>query len=95
MISNRAPLIKVGQLFLNESLNEYLIITRNNNGQVSYAGIGFRGCLEDLDFIDKFPAVDPADVDPTELLQLLNECPEGTIPSVGFIVEGADADEDE
>lgn len=92
MLSNRAPLIKVGQLFLNEGLNEYLIITRNNQGQVSYAGNGFRGSLEDFDFIEKFPAVDPSDVDPTELLQLLSNCPDGTSPSVGFVPEDGDED---
>ena len=90
MLSNRAPLIQVGQLFLNEGLNEYLIITRNNQGQVSYAGNGFRGSLEDFDFIEKFPAVDPADVDPSELEQLLSNCPPGTVAAVGFVGEGSD-----
>lgn len=94
MISNRAPLIKVGQLFLNEGLNEYLIVTRNNQGQVSYAGPGFRGSLEDYDFIDKFPAVDPDDVDSDELAQLLAQCPDGTEPSVGFIPEGSDGEDE-
>lgn len=95
MISNRAPLIKVGQLFLNEGLNEYLIVTRNHQGQIAYAGPGFRGNLEDYDFIEKFPAVDPADVDPAELQQLLAHCPENTIPTVGFIPEGSGNEEDE
>jgi len=95
MLSNRAPLIQAGQVYLNEGLNEYLIVTRNNQGQVSYAGNGFRGSLEDFDFIDKFPAVDPADVDPSELADLLANCPPNTKPSVGFIPEGTDDDEDE
>ncbi len=96
MISNRAPLIQVGQLFLNEGLNEYLIVTRNHQGQVAYAGPGFRGNLEDYDFIEKFPAVDPADVSNEELEQLLKHCPPNTVPSIGFIPEGtAEDDEDE
>ncbi len=94
MISNRAPLIKVGQLFLNEGLNEYLIVTNNNQGQVSYAGNGFRGSLEDFDFIDKFPAVDPDDVDATEINELLAHCPPDTEATIGFIGEGS-GDEDE
>jgi uncharacterized Fe-S cluster protein YjdI len=93
MISNRAPLIHVGQLFLNENLNEYLIITRNHQGQVSYAGNGFRGSLEDYDFIEKFPAVDPDNVEAEELQYLLSQCPPGTVASVGFISEGSDEDE--
>lgn len=92
--SNRAPLIHVGQLFLNEGLNEYLIVTRNNQGQVAYAGLGFRGNLEDYDFIAKFPAVNPEDVDAAELAQLLEFCPPGTEASIGFVGEGV-ADEDE
>lgn len=85
MISNRAPLIQVGQLFLNEGLNEYLIVTRNNQGQVSYAGNGFRGSLEDYDFMEKFPAVDPDNVATDEIQILLAFCPEGTEVSVGFV----------
>ena len=84
---NRSPLILVGQLFLNENLNEYLIVTRNNRGQISYAGPGFRGSCEDHDFIDKFPAVDPADVDEQELELLLTFVPPGTVPAVGFVGE--------
>jgi len=92
-MSTRAPLIKVGQLFLNEGLNEYMIVTRNNQGQIAYAGQGFRGNLEDYDFIEKFPAVSPEDVDSAELAELLAHCPPNTEATVGFIGEG-NADED-
>lgn len=95
MISNRAPLIKAGQVYLNEGLNEYLIVTRNNQGQVSYAGPGFRGSLEDFDFIDKFPAVDPVDIPPDELAELVAHCDIGTPASIGFISEGTTGDDDE
>lgn len=87
MISNRAPLIRIGQLFLNEQLNEYLIITKNNRGQISYEGNGFRGSCEDVDFIEKFPAVNPEDVDLVEVEYLLTFCPEGTVATVGFVGE--------
>jgi len=86
-MSNRSPLIQVGQLYLNEYLNEYLIVTKNNRGQISYEGPGFRGSCEDVDFIEKFPAVNPEDVDEVEVKDLLFHCPPGTEASTGFVDE--------
>ena len=83
----RAPMIAVGQLYLNEPLNEYLIVTGNRRGQVSYAGNGFRGHSEDQSFIERFKPVDPADVDRAEVESLLTNCPPGTKALVGFIQE--------
>jgi len=87
LLPTRAPLITVGQLYLNKQLNEYLIVTSNLRGQVRYAGPGFNGHSEDEAFIERFEPVDPADVEPTELLELLDFCPRGTRASVGFIRE--------
>lgn len=87
MIPVRSPLIQAGQFFLHEGLNEYLIVTKNDRGQITYQGNGFRGSLEDVDFLEKFPAVDPADVDEVEVDLLLSFCPPGTEASVGFIGE--------
>jgi len=50
MNPNRTPLIEAGQIYLNEGLNEYLIVTKNARGQIWYEGAGFRGQLEDFDF---------------------------------------------
>lgn len=86
-MSNRSPLIQVGQLFLNENLNEYLIVTKNNRGQIFYEGPGFRGQAEDYAFIEKFPAVNPEDIDQEELGHLLFFCPPGTQASTGFVDE--------
>jgi len=87
MNPNRTPLIEVGQIYLNEGLNEYLIVTKNARGQIWYEGAGFRGQLEDFDFTEKFPAVDPEDVDPIEIEFLLSLCPPGTKASVGYVGE--------
>lgn len=83
----RAPLITVGQIYLNPMVNEYLIVTKNNRGQVFYSGKGFRGQSEDETFLDRFPPVDPADVEPQELRDLLEFVPIGTRPTTGFIRE--------
>lgn len=83
----RTPLIHAGQVFLHEGLNEYIIVTKNDRGQIAYQGDGFRGNLEDYDFLEKFPAVDPADIDDVEVEFLLSYCPPGTEASIGYIGE--------
>lgn len=83
----KAPLILAGQVYLNADLNEYLIVTSNNRGQIFYEGIGFKGQAEDMAFIERFGPVDPVDVEPDELEELLRSCPKGTHPQVGFIFE--------
>lgn len=78
-------MISVGQLFLNAELNEYLIVTKNSRGQISYAGAGFRGHSEDHSFIERFDPVNPDDVSVDEIAGLLSLCPIGTKASTGFI----------
>lgn len=85
MIQFKAPLIKVGQLYLSSDHNEYIIVTKNNRGEIDYAGPGFRGRLEDQAFVARFQPVDPADVTAEELNVLLSFCPPGTRPEVGYI----------
>ena len=79
------PIILVGQLYLHDDLNEYLIVTKRKGDEVSYAGPGFRGCIEDEVFIDCFQPVDPVDVDADELASLIAMCPAGTKATTGFI----------
>lgn len=83
----RPPLIVAGQLYLNDFINEYLIVTANNRGQISYAGIGFRGQAEDATFIERFQPVNPEDVDKMELATLLSFCPDDVEASTGYIPE--------
>ena len=87
MINNRAPIITTGQLYLNEALNEYQIVTRNVRGQVDYAGKNFTGRCADETFLERFQPVDPVDVEATELNFLLSLCPAGTKPKVGLIID--------
>ena len=84
MITTR-PIILVGQLYLHPEVNEYLTVTKNDGGEVSYGGLGFRGILEDEDFIERFQPVDPADVSAEEISDLISLCPKNTTAKVGFI----------
>jgi hypothetical protein len=85
MNNQRAPMILAGQIFLSEELNEYLIVTKATRGQISYAGLGFKGHSEDQTFVERFKPVDPTDVDSVELASLLANCAAGTRASTGFI----------
>lgn len=78
-------MILAGQLYLNEELNEYMVITGTARGQIKYAGKGFKGHSEDQSFIERFKPVDPADVEPQEIFELLELCPIGTTAKTGFI----------
>jgi hypothetical protein len=85
MLATKTPLIIVGQLYLHPQLDEYVIVTNNNRGHISYEGGGFKGQAESETFIERFGPVDPADVSEDELKTLLSYCPTGTRPLVGFI----------
>lgn len=79
------PQIKVGGIYLNDFVNEYLIVTKTNQGQIFYSGHGFTGQANDEVFLERFLPVDPADVHPDELNELLTFCPSGTEPLTGYV----------
>lgn len=85
MNAPKAPLILAGQIYLNDFINEYLIVTRNNKGQIHYEGNGFKGQAEDQTFVERFLAVSPEDVEAEELQQLLSMCPPDTEALCGFV----------
>lgn len=85
MTTKHIPIIAVGQVFLNEDLNEYLIVSKNNFGQIYYAGPNFKGQSEVETFIERFAPVNPDDVVEQELSTLLSFCPVNTVASTGYI----------
>jgi len=87
MLQQRAPIIAIGQIYLQAELNEYMIITKNARGQVTYAGKGFVGHAEDQSFIERFNPVNPDDVDASEVESLLSYCPTNTRVSTGYILK--------
>ena len=84
---NQARIILPGQLYLNDDLNEYLIVTGSGCGQIKYAGPGFSGHAEIDGFLERFQPVHPDDVSTEELDVLLKLCREGVTASVGIITE--------
>lgn len=91
--NHRAPIILAGQTYYDESKNAYLVVTKRQGEMVSYTGqpftgaLGFRGRLEDEDFITQFQPVDPADLTEAEAAELLSFCDEGTTLKTGYIKE--------
>lgn len=93
MHNQRAPIILEGQVYYDETSNTYLVVTKRLGEMVSYTGqpyagnVGYRGRLEDVEFITRFKPVDPADLTPAEATELQGFCVPGTSLRVGFIKE--------
>ena len=83
MTQIHTPIILAGQLYLNDFLNEYLIVTKSYRGQIGYAGKGFKGNLDSETFLERFLPVNPVDVDEPEIEFLVSLCQEGTNACTG------------
>lgn len=92
-----SPIILTGQVYLDETKNSYLVVTKRHGETVTYSGEaypgcpGFRGMMEDEQFIKRFRPVDPADLTPDEARNLVEMCPPGTVLTTGYVAELADA----
>jgi hypothetical protein len=82
---SKPVIVQVGQMYYDESKNDYLIVTKHRGDLTSYAGHGFCGQAETESFLDRFQPVDPDDVETDELAAYLNFCPPGTEAKVGYI----------
>ena len=85
MKQSKPIIILPGQLYYDETKNEYLIISRHQGDTTSYEGHGFRGMLETDEFLERFQPVDPADLEQEELDELVNLCRVPVVPKIGFI----------
>lgn len=93
---SRMPIIMVGQVYLHTTLNEYVVVTKSNRGDVYFAGKGISGKMYYEDFLEQFPPVDPMDLTPeetTELMQVLSADSNLLIGWIGFEDELEDEDE--
>jgi len=93
----KAPLISVGQVYLHEGLDEYIVVIKNNLGQVHFKGIGVGGSCEDYKFIHSFLPVDPEDLSDDEREEMQWFLQDGQELLVGFIKSDEDSfiEEDE
>lgn len=93
MHNQRTPIILEGQVYFDDGSNTYLVVTSKVGEMVRYIGqaftgnLGYRGSMEDIDFIERFQPVDPADLTADEVGELLNLCPTVKNLRVGFIKE--------
>lgn len=90
MKCNKPVIILVGQVYFDDSKNEYLVIRRRAGEMISYAGHGFYGILEDETFFNEFLPVDVSDLSDSEAEALLAFCPAGTTLKTGFIYDEGD-----
>lgn len=86
----KSPLILPGQVYLNEQLDEYIVVTRTNRGQIFFRGVGIHGSAEDQEFVDYYPPVDPEDLTGIERGEL-----EGLVEGLELLVGFVPAEEEE
>jgi succinate dehydrogenase flavin-adding protein (antitoxin of CptAB toxin-antitoxin module) len=67
----RTPIILAGQVYLHGELNQYLVVTKSNQGDIKFKGPGFTGVHDADIFLKRFGPVDPADLTATEKLELI------------------------
>lgn len=93
MIATRAPIILEGQVYYDEKSNTYLVVTRKVGEMVRFTGqpypgvLSWSGNMEDVDFIERFQPVDPADLQPNEIQELLTYCAAVDSLKIGYIKE--------
>lgn len=87
MSSRKQPIILQGQVYFDDPKNLYLVVTKRQGEMISYSGNGFKGILEDEEFIERFQPVDPVDLSADETEELLTLCPPGVSLKIGFIKE--------
>ena len=91
-------IIQPGQVYINNDINEYLVVTKSERGHISYVGKNFKGMQEAEDFIMRFKPVDPKLLSREEFSQLQNMS--AHVLKVGFIAKfssdgNLDVEEDE
>lgn len=94
----RTPIIVVGQVYLHSDpkVNEYVVVTKSNRGDIHFRGPGFNGRNDVELFLQRFGPVDPADLDAEETAQLHELLDKPGVPlSIGWVcTEDDEFDED-
>ena len=85
------PIIAAGQVYLSP-INEYVVVTYSNQGQIKYKGKGMAG-VRDISTFREFLPVDPADLLPDEVEML--RCFVSVDLRVGWIWEDGEYEEEE
>lgn len=80
--------VTVGQVYYHAALNEYLVATKVNQGDISYQGKGIMGHAEEEDFLARFQPVAVSDLDDDEYATL-SELVDGKPLATGYIAEAA------
>ena len=81
------PIILTGQVYYDETKNDYLVVYNRKGEMIYYKGLGFSGVMEDIDFIERFQPVDPADLTTEEASNLLSFCSSTTTLRTGYLKE--------
>jgi hypothetical protein len=90
----RTPIILIGQVYLHTELNEYLVVTKSNQGEVQFKGQGFCGMSEAETFLERTGPVDPVDLTEAESKALVNLLSKPGPLLVGWVPRDDDDEEE-
>ena len=89
------PIVLPGQMYLHVELNDYIVITKNSAGYVSYEGKEVRGKCDISTLMDQtvFMPSDPASLTNNEIMRMQSHLRPGTKLSTGVVVIDDDLDD--
>lgn len=90
----RTPIISIGQVYLHTT-NEYIVVTKSNQGQITLAGTNFIARYDVDTLLETCGPVDPEDLTENEVLELKALIPADKPLLVGWVVLDNEEDYDE
>jgi hypothetical protein len=89
------PIIIPGQVYLHQDVrvNEYVVVTRNIQGDIYFSGNGIYGVNDRCVFLMRFAAVNPDDLTDNERNILTQYIGSGIKLSTGWVLEEGDIQE--
>lgn len=90
----RTPIMLVGQVYLHQENNEYVVVTGVRRTNVYFSGYGFNGMHDVEIFLERCGPVDPADLEPEETCTLMGLCEQHEL-LIGWVAPEEDEEEEE
>jgi hypothetical protein len=91
---NRNPIVLPGQVYLHSDVNEYVVVTKSNQGHIQFAGKGIIGVHDIELFLERFGPVDPTDLTSEEKTDLSVVLSQDTVLSTGYVKQEDEAEFD-
>lgn len=90
----RTPIVVPGQVYLH-TINEYIVVTKANKGEITFRGPGISGMSQVECFLSKFAPVNPEDLTVTEAGALVNLLLKPIALTIGWVKQEDDEFEED